>query len=597
MIQAEAIAPYLEIAAYRAPAREPNGGSALVFISNQTGMSQLWIHDAQGTRQLTDHHEPVNSFAWNPKGGTLVFMSDCGGDERWQPYHLTVATGAVRCLADDPMTVHMWGAFSPDGLHIAVSANDSAKDQLDLCLIEIASGAKRKIGSSMGHQEVLAFTPDGTRLLVKRTLGAASDQKLDFVDLASGARQPVLDVPHRVKFSAARVLKAGGGVAVCDFDGDRMSLWGFDAEGFCSGRLWGEDHYDLDGVTLLPDQSGAVIGINEDGYSRLKEIDFTSGAARDIALPIPAVAGSISLPGNGEALLCALNSTVQAPSIWEISRKDSAARLLLRGETGPLDGEAFIAPSLEKFASFDGLEVPYFLYTPRGDAPAEGWPTIFIIHGGPEAQWRPDFRADVQWMLAQGIAVVAPNVRGSTGYGRRYHGLDDREKRLDALADVAALRAHLVAAGTIDGARTGIFGRSYGGYMVMAALSETPDQWKFGVNFYGIGNFFTHLLATGPWARQMRVAEYGCPDTQAEMVRRISPVSQLGRVTAPLLLVHADRDPRVPPGESETIRSMMFGLGKRCDILRIAHEGHGFSRIENTRRVFSTLADFIAKEL
>lgn len=597
MIHADAIAPYLEISAYRSPAREPNGGTDLVFISNQTGMAQLWISDAQGTRQLTNHPEPVNSFAWNPKGATLVFMADCGGDERWQPYLLTVKTGAVRCLADDPMTVHMWGAFSPDGTQIALSANDSAKDQLDLCLIDIATGAKRKIGASMGHQEVLAFTPDGLQLLVKRTLGAASDQKLAFVEIASGQLRPILDVPHRVKFSAARLLKAGGGVAICDFDGDRMSLWRFDAEGFCIGRLWGEDHYDLDAVTLLPDQSGAIIGVNEGGYSCLKMIDFATANSRDIALPLPAVAGSISLPGAGDTLLLSLNSTVQAPSIWEISLADNAARALFRATVETLDSDDFIAPSLEEFTSFDGLEVPYFLYIPKGDAPADGWPSIFIIHGGPEAQWRPDFRADVQWMLAQGIAVIAPNVRGSTGYGRRYHGLDDREKRLDALADVTALRAHLVGAGTIDGARTGIFGRSYGGYMVMAALGETPDLWKFGVNFYGIGNFFTHLLATGPWARQMRVAEYGCPDTQADMVRRISPVSQIARITAPLLVVHADRDPRVPPGESETINSMMFGLGKRCQLLRIAHEGHGFNRIENTRRVFTTLAEFIAKEL
>ncbi|WP_347266760.1 prolyl oligopeptidase family serine peptidase [Paracoccus sp. (in: a-proteobacteria)] len=594
MIDADAIAPYLEIPGHRAPAREAGTGR-LAFLSDASGTAQIWLSDDSGTRRITDHAEPVNALAWNPKGGSLLFMADCGGDERWQPHLLNPDTGELRKIIDDPMTVHMWGAFSPDGAQIALTANADDKSQLDIWLVDLASGARRRIGGHMGHQEVLAFTADGRSLLVRRTLGAGSDQKLDLVEIATGARRPVLEAPHRVRFAQVRALKAGGGLAICDFGGDRLALWRFGEDGIGEARIHAEDGCDLEAVALLPDQTGAVVAVNDRGYSRLRLVDLAGGAARDLALPFPAIVGNMTVPGDGSRLLCALTSAVEAPSVWEIALADGAALPLHRAE--PAAAPGFIAPAERVFASFDGLEVPFFVYTPAGAKPAGGWPAVFIIHGGPEAQWRPDFRADVQWMLAQGLMVVAPNVRGSTGYGRRYHGLDDREKRLDSVSDLEALRAHLVAAGLVDAARCGVFGRSYGGYMVMAALTEHPARWKFGVNFYGIGNFFTHLLATGPWARQIRVAEYGDPETQPDLLRRISPVFRIGEVRAPLLLVHADRDPRVPPGESETIHSLLFGLGRRCEILRVAHEGHGFNRRENVRRVFGRLAAFIAREI
>ncbi|MFC7704440.1 prolyl oligopeptidase family serine peptidase [Plastorhodobacter daqingensis] len=592
MIDAAAIQPLLEITSCRAPAQAPDTG-LLAFIDDESGMPQIWLGDAAGKRQLTRHPEPVNSFAWSPAGGALVFTADCGGDERWQLYLCEVETGQVRPLTADPMTAHMWGAFSPDGTQIAFSANARQKDQLDLCVMELGSGRVLAVGDSAGHQEVLAFTADASCLLVRRTLGAASDQKLELVEIATGRRGPVLDAPHRVKFTAARPLKAGGGLAICDHGGDRLALWRFDSDGKPTDCLHEAPGSDLDAIALAPDQQGAVIAVNDSGYSRLVWIDLASGAVRPLEMPVPGVVSNPSLPGAGNSLLCTISSAVSAPAIWEIPLNGGPARRLF----GPAPLPAGIMPDIACFDSFDGLEVPYFLYTPKGARPAAGWPAVFIIHGGPEMQWRPEWRADVQWMLSQGLMVVAPNVRGSTGYGRKYHAADDQEKRLDSLADLTALRRLLAESGTVDPARCAVFGRSYGGYMVMAALTETPDLWTCGINFYGIGNFATHLLATGPWARMIRVAEYGDPSRQADLLARLSPVNRIERVQAPLMMVHADRDPRVPPSESEIIHALMFGLGKRCDFLRVAHEGHGFKRIENIRRVFGALADFLAQEL
>ncbi|WCQ98584.1 S9 family peptidase [Paracoccus aestuarii] len=591
-IDPSSILPLVEIPSARAPACSPTG-DAVAFIDDRSGMPQLWIIEDGEARQLTDHPEPVNSFAWSPIGTQILFTADCGGDERWQLYLLQPETGAIRALTADPMTVHMWGAFSPDGQQIAFTANDRQKDQLDLRVMELATGAVQAVAEAAGHQEVLSFAPDGASLLVRRTLGAASDQKLELVEIATGRRSPVLDADRRVKFAAARMLKAGGGLALCDFEGDRMALWGFDQHGASTGCVFRAEGCDLDAFAREPDQDSAVVTINEDGFCRLARVNLTTGESRPLAVPLDGVVTGLTVPAGGNVALCAVAGAANPSAIWELPLSGDTA--VKRHGAEPLPGE--VEAELSAFNSFDGLRVPFFLYRPKGEAPPSGWPAVFIIHGGPEMQWRPEWRADVQWLVRQGIMVVAPNVRGSTGYGRRYHGLDDREKRLNSLVDLTALRAYLVADGTVDGARTCVFGRSYGGYMVMAALAETPDLWRCGVNFYGIGNFATHLLATGPWARQIRVAEYGDPATDAEMLARISPVNRIDRVRAPLLMVHADRDPRVPPCESEIINSLMFGLGRRCDFLRISHEGHGFKRIDNIRRVFGTLAEFIAQEL
>lgn len=593
MIQASAIQPWLAIPAARAPSRDPLTG-ALAFIGTMSGMPQIWLLEDGGPRQITDHPEPVNGFAWSPKGCAILFTADCGGDERWQLHLLDPVTGAVRALTEDPMTVHLWGAWSPDGSRVAVAANIAAKDALELRVIALADGATRSLGEGLGHQEVLGFSPEGEALLVRRLSGASSDGVLELVSLAEGGRRDLLPSKHAVKIGQARLLKAGGGLAICDLDGERMALWHFDAAGGEPRCLLAEA--EVDAFALGPSQETAVVALNVDGYSRLLHLDLSSGVLRPIALPLPGVVSGMSLPGRGETLLCAITSAVQPSALYEIELTSGAAKCLYAGEV-PERLPPRQAPYLQRFASFDGEEIPYFLYPPSGPRPPEGWPSIFIIHGGPEAQWRPDWRADVQWMVSQGIQVVAPNVRGSTGYGRRFHALDDREKRLDALADVTALRAELLGQGLVDPSRCGIFGRSYGGWMVLAAVTEHPEDWTMAANFYGIANFFTHLMATGPWARQIRAAEYGDPTRDAALLTRISPIFRAERIAAPLFMTHADRDPRVPPGESENVNSVLFGLGKACEFHRIAHAGHGFLRLDQSRRVFGALAQFIAKEL
>jgi dipeptidyl aminopeptidase/acylaminoacyl peptidase len=229
--------------------------------------------------------------------------------------------------------------------------------------------------------------------------------------------------------------------------------------------------------------------------------------------------------------------------------------------------------------------------------PAAGHPAVVWVHGGPASQTRPNWRPDIQMLLDHGYAVLMPNVRGSTGYGRRFMESDDFDKRPDALADLAAGHAWLAAQPGIDAGRIGIMGQSYGGWMVLAAITQHPDLWRAAVDYYGIADFVTLLRDTGPWRAAHRAREYGFPDSHAELFARISPIHHVGRVAAPLLVCHGNRDPRVPMSESEQFVAAMEQHQKSVRYERFDYAGHGFIRPDHRRRVWQAVAEHFATHL
>jgi dipeptidyl aminopeptidase/acylaminoacyl peptidase len=219
------------------------------------------------------------------------------------------------------------------------------------------------------------------------------------------------------------------------------------------------------------------------------------------------------------------------------------------------------------------------------------------VHGGPVGQARPNFRPDIQMLLAQGFAVLMPNVRGSSGYGRAYTESDDVAKRLDSVTDLAFARHWLAAHPSIDAERIGIMGQSYGGFMVLSAITEHPELWRAAVNYYGIADFVTLLQGTGPWRRNHRAAEYGDPDRDAELFARISPIHRVDRVNMPVLVAHGHHDPRVPIGESEQIVAALEERQKKVSYLTFDYAGHGFIRPDDRRRIYTAVAEFFTTHL
>ncbi|HZD12202.1 MAG TPA: alpha/beta fold hydrolase [Candidatus Binatus sp.] len=224
-------------------------------------------------------------------------------------------------------------------------------------------------------------------------------------------------------------------------------------------------------------------------------------------------------------------------------------------------------------------------------------PTIVYVHGGPESQETARFNIAIQYFVNHGFLVLAPNVRGSAGYGKKWVHLDDVEKRLDSVHDLEALVRWAVKAGLSVPGRIGIMGGSYGGFMVLSALSEYPTLWGAGVCSVGIANLETFLENTARWRRHLREAEYGSLEKNRELLRRISPIHQVERITSPLMIIHGVNDPRVPVGEADQIVSELKDLGRHVEYIRFDDEGHGIAKIKNRVRANNLIGEFFQKSL
>jgi dipeptidyl aminopeptidase/acylaminoacyl peptidase len=224
-----------------------------------------------------------------------------------------------------------------------------------------------------------------------------------------------------------------------------------------------------------------------------------------------------------------------------------------------------------------------------------------MVHGGPESQFQPafvpSFTPFTQYLLSRGYAVAAPNVRGSTGYGKRYEHLDDVRLRLDSVRDLGSLHDWLGARPKIDASRAVLYGRSYGGYMVLAGLAFQPERWAAGIECVGISNFVTFLENTAPWRRSVREPEYGSLERDREFLVEASPITHVERMRAPLFIQHGANDPRVPLGETEQIHRVLTSKGIRCELLVHEDEGHAIGKLDNRVETFERAAAFLAEVL
>jgi dipeptidyl aminopeptidase/acylaminoacyl peptidase len=304
------------------------------------------------------------------------------------------------------------------------------------------------------------------------------------------------------------------------------------------------------------------------------------------------VADGLAWSPDGSQLAFRLHGPRDPSDIWA-SGTDGAARQITEADLGSLNRDDFIAPETIRYQTFDDRQIPAFWFRPATGAGP--WPVVVDVHGGPESQRRPDFAPVTQWWLAHGFAVFAPIVRGCTGYGKAYSHLDDVERRMDSVADLAAAVEWLRGQDDVAPDRIAIYGRSYGGFMVLAAVTTYPDLWAAGVDIVGIANFETFLECTGPWRRQTRAAEYGDPERDAALLRAISPIYRADQIVCPMLLIHGRNDPRVPVQETEQIAARLRELGRDVDLIIFDDEGHQITKLANKITAYDAVAQFLTR--
>lgn len=564
----------------------------LYFLCDAGGSAQVWELPAGGgeARPRSAHRDAVSFVAGSPADGGAVFGRDGAGDERVQLYRLE-PSGEARALTASPDTIHSWGAFSPDGRWLACTANGRDPAHADPVVIEIASGAATTLLEVRGPHELPAWAPDG-RSVVLSTAPRSFESDLIAVTL-EGTTTPLTPHEGDWRHINPRWRKDGEGFWLLTDRGRDFLAVAFMAPGGTPRRLFAPEA-DVEKLEVSPDQSRLAVAVNECGYSRLHILDAVSGEVLESPAHPPGVIAKLSWRPDGGALAFDLVAPTRPANLWRHIPGQPAAELLFAASAAP---DAVVDWQTIAFPTFDGRDLPGFLALPPGEAPARGWPVLVWVHGGPAAQALPNWRPDLQLVLSLGIAVLVPNVRGSTGYGRDYAALDDRELRMDSVRDLAAAHAWLAAQPRFAAGRIGIMGQSYGGWMVLAAVTEQPELWAAGVDYYGIARWKTFFERTGPWRVGHRAAEYGDPVQDAELLERLSPLLKAGDIRCPMLVAQGLTDPRVPPHESAQIVDALRNRNVPVESVIFPDEGHGFLKRDNRRTVMLAVANFLRQHL
>jgi dipeptidyl aminopeptidase/acylaminoacyl peptidase len=609
------IEQYLNIRSASAPSFSPTG-DRVAYLLNVTGTNQVWVIPASGgaPKQLTNYEDNVGFVAFSPADDAIVFGKASGGDENTQFFWMRADGSGVKALTDDPKVRHNFGGWSEDGKRIFYASNKRNRNYFDIYAMDIPSGKEELILQHDGSNSVAAVSKDGRKIIVSRSGTELSlDNDLYLVDAA--AKNAVHLTPHTgaAQFGDVHFLD-NDRISLtsndkCEFQEIRvMNLSAPKVEGGCTAKM------DVDSVEIADDGNTRAISINNQGASELftPPINNASSSRYSVRLPGKGVVGSLKFNKNGSKLAFTFSGSKFNPDVWIYDLQTKKLLQLTNSDRAGIPPESFVEPELIKFKSFDGREIPAWFYRPIGgtvtvvpfnsepktyEVNVKNLPVIVSVHGGPEGQERPGFSALYQYYLSRGYAVLATNVRGSTGYGKTYTHLDDVEKREDSVKDLAAAVEWLKTAGGADAKRIAVMGGSYGGYMTMAAVTLYPDLWAAAVNTVGIVNWETFLKNTSGYRRRQREVEYGRLDKDLEFLRRISPIAKIDRIKTPLMVIHGKNDPRVPYTEAEQIVEALKKRGATVEYKLFDDEGHGISKLKNRLVVYPLVADFLDKHL
>ena len=564
-------------------------GDTLLVGSDVPGTNQLHLLPARGgeLRQLTDFRDPVSGQLL-PDGRILLEMDE-SGNERTQLYLLDAVPGVEpEPLVVDPRYIHSSPHVGREGTLLAYATNRRNSVDFDVVARDLRSGEERSFELG-GWCSVAGISPDG-RWIVAERLGARSgDSDLFLLEADSG--EVVHVTPHEGEVAYETPVWLGDTPVYATNDGrDTLAI-------VRDGEVVVESRWDLH---CAADDAGRslLVDANEDGYSRLTLRDPQTFALRgEVPLPEEGVVEHPIFSKDGSLLAFAFSSATEPHDVYVY---DLDAHELRRLTTSPraVEPSTLVRPELQRFESFDGESVPVFLFLPEGEAP---FPVVVTVHGGPEAQWRPWFTPSfaplTQHLLSRGYAVAAPNVRGSSGYGRRYEHLDDVRLRLDSVADLGALHDWLGARPEIDGSRAVLYGRSYGGYMVLAGLAFQPERWAAGIEMVGISSLVTFLENTSDYRRAAREREYGSLADDRDFLLEASPMTRIDAIRAPLFIQHGANDPRVPVSESRHIHGVLSEKGIRCELLVHEDEGHMIAKLGNRIEAFTRAVAFLDEVL
>jgi dipeptidyl aminopeptidase/acylaminoacyl peptidase len=583
--------------------RDPNWTA---YISDTSGQLNLWLTASHLTEaglpaepeQLTIFTDySVRSVYASPANDDLVFFADPNGTENFQIFVMNAFSGWPRPVSFDERVRHDFGAecFSPDGRFIAYSSNERSHEDMLLYAMNLHDNAKITLTNTHGWFQMGYWAPDSRRLSAVE-LVTVTQASVWVCDVADGSARRVTPVYEKTRFIPGPWSSDGRGFYVLtDKDREYIGLAFYDLD---KGALnWVETpEWDVESVALSRDGRLLVWSVNENGMSRVYLRELSTDRRSRLALP-DGVVSSIAVSGRGELVGLVLSTYYSLGDIWVYGSAEGKLEKVGHSMIGRIPQDQFVKPSPIRVKSFDGLEIPTWVYRPSVTGSRR--PVILSIHGGPGSQERPGYAyvGLYQYWLSRGIAVVAPNFRGSTGYGKSYERKIMHDWGGGELRDFESIAKWLVSQDWVDPSRMGVFGGSFGGFATLSCVTRLAHYWKAAVDIVGPSNLVTFANSVPAHWKRMLAEWVGEPEKEADFLRERSPISYVENVRADLLVIQGANDPRVSKAESEQMVEKLRAMGRKVEYMLFEDEGHGFTKRSNMLKAFKATAEFLERSL
>jgi dipeptidyl aminopeptidase/acylaminoacyl peptidase len=605
--QRYSIEQYLNIRGATSPSYSYDN-SRIYFIMSVTGTNQLWYVDNPGAwpKQVTFFNDRITGYSPNPKRNLLLISKDEGGSE-YSRFYLAKGDGTELKLitSDKPKILHGFGRWAEDGSFFTYFTNERSPYYYDIYKYNVDSDASELLYSSDHSNFPSAISPDGRKMIITRSYNTY-DNDLYLLDIASKSLK--LLTTHDNFNEPAEFFAFS-----FNTDGTKLyyrtnrdhDFYRFAVLDLNTGKtnypnlpfLVDYNSRDVARADFSIDKNLMLLQINDNGYDRLFMYDFALG--KEVIIPASVNSTSITARAfskDNSKLIIGINSSSNPSVLYQWDLISGSIDQVTYPTLAGIEPSIFIEPELLSYRSFDGLEIPSFLYLPNNPEKKK-LPCIISIHGGPESQATYGFSPVFQYFLDAGYAIAEPNVRGSTGYGKKYASLDNVRNRENSVKDIAALVDYLRSRDDIDPNRIIVHGGSYGGYMVLACLTLYPEMFAAGIDVVGISNFVTFLQNTADYRRNNRESEYGSLDKDMDFMQSISPLNKVDKIKAPLLIIHGRNDPRVPVTEAEQMHDAIISRGGVSELLIYEDEGHGIAKLKNRLDLYPKIIDFLNKHV
>ena len=577
-------------------ALSPDGRTLAVVSDQGAGTYEAWTVSAGGgraQRAVTVPDHAVRSLCWSASG-ELLAAADRGGTELHQLY-VRHPDGPVAAVSVDPagevQRLMSWNAASPDGRRVAFSSNARAATDMDIVVADLDTGSERQLVTGAAWHVAGGWSPNGAQLLVMRVLDN-TNQELLIVDPRTGEARDITRHEDDVQHIPAGWLDDGRVLEITDQGSEHLWLAALDPE---DGRREAVDHpnWDVELAVSSADGRAQIWSVNEDGYSRLR---WRQGGGDVRERELRGVCEDLVLSADGTRAAFARISATEPWQVWTLDIATGEARIALASTFGVPAAE-LVEPELLRIPGADG-DIPCFVYRPRGTRGPV--PAVLYPHGGPEGQSRPAFAAHLTHLAAivhRGIALVVPNIHGSTGYGRAWQVAIHKDWGGIDLRDLRAVSEWMTKQADFDQKRLAVYGGSYGGFATLMCVTRIPKLWRCAVDVFGVANLITMLENAQPNWRRFLARWIGDVERDREKLVERSPITHIENVRCPMLILQGENDPRVPKEESDQVVERLRGLGRRVEYVVYPGEGHGFTNRANAEDAYGRIVDFLTKEL